>query len=91
MPAQGVGCVRERSFSGEGGQNPSVIFAPQDIILVPFSLIWTGFFVLFERSQVHGGSLFNTIYGIPFLVAGSYTVLFRFLRQVVGPTSSALT
>jgi len=55
-----------------------VIFAPQDIILVPFSLIWTGFFVLFERSQVHGGSLFNAIYGIPFLVAGSYTVLFRF-------------
>lgn len=55
-----------------------MIFASQDIVLVPFSVIWTGFFVLFERSQLHGGSLFNAIYGIPFLVAGSYIVVFRF-------------
>ena len=57
--------------------DPWVIIAPQDIVLVPFSLIWTGFFVFFERSQVNGGSLFSAIYAVPFLVVGSYAVLLR--------------
>jgi hypothetical protein len=61
-----------------GRPDPWVIFAPQDIVLVPFSLIWTGFFVFFARSQVNGGSLFSAIYAIPFLVVGSYIVLLRF-------------
>jgi hypothetical protein len=61
-----------------GRPDPSVIFAPQDIVLVPFSLVWTGFFVAFEKSQIHSASAFSEVFGIPFLLVGSYVVLVRF-------------
>jgi hypothetical protein len=68
--------------------NTGVIFHSDDWAAIPFSLVWTGFFVFWEGSVLgYWGdgprnrpiSAFMVIWGIPFLVMGQYIVWGRFL------------
>jgi hypothetical protein len=85
--------IQPELMSGEnihwaGMPNPVVIFHLDDWVLIPFSLVWTGFFVFWEAqafgfwaptSRANGNDVFMRLWGIPFLVAGNYMVWGRFL------------
>jgi hypothetical protein len=87
--------LQPETVSGEsvhwaGMPNPGVIFHSDDWATIPFTLIWTGFFVFWEatalglwgRASREGGSnLFMELWGIPFLIIGNYMVWGRFLTD----------
>jgi len=67
--------------------NAGIIFHSDDWAMIPFSLIWTGFFVFWEAnalglwgktSRNGGPDTFMVLWGIPFLIAGNYMVWGRF-------------
>jgi hypothetical protein len=80
--------VQSELNSGEnilwaGMPNPKIIFHSDDRLAIPFSLLWTGFFVFWEAGALgywgsNGKSGFMAIWGIPFLVFGQYFVWGRF-------------
>jgi len=66
-----------------GVPNPKVIFHSDDRQAIPFSVLWTGFFVFWEAGAFgywgkNGRSEFMVFWGIPFLVLGQYFVWGRF-------------
>jgi len=85
--------VQPEMWSGEsvywaGVPNPKVIFHSDDWAAIPFTLLWTGFFVFWEgnalgfwgrASRAGGADLFMSLWGIPFLIIGNYMVWGRFL------------
>ena len=62
-----------------GMPNPKVIFHLDDWAVIPFTLIWTGFFVFWETEAVREQRTFMTVWGTPFLLFGNYIVWGRFL------------
>jgi hypothetical protein len=73
-----------------GMPNPRVVFHSDDWAVIPFSLVWTGFFIFWEadalgiwrdKSQHDGTHVFMALWGIPFLVMGNYIVWGRFLHD----------
>jgi hypothetical protein len=60
-------------------------FYPEDLVLVPFSVLWGGFAILWEASvltatSAHEGGgekLLSSLWGIPFVLIGIYLVLGR--------------
>lgn len=87
--------IQLEMWSGEsahwaGMPNPKVIFHSDDWAAIPFTLLWTGFFVFWEASalgywgtasRTGGADLFMSLWGIPFLVIGNYLVWGRFLMD----------
>ena len=70
-----------------GMPNPSVIFHSDDWTTIPFSLVWTGFFVFWEAqalgfwaatSRQSANDIFMRLWGISFLVIGNYMMWGRF-------------
>jgi hypothetical protein len=78
-----------------GRPDPSVRFAPADVYLVPFSIMWAGFALVWEVGVLFGGApVFFVLWGIPFVVVGLYMLFGRFshkrrakLRTAYGVTS----
>jgi hypothetical protein len=73
-----------------GMPNPRVVFHSDDWAAIPFSLLWTGFFVFWEgqafgfwqaTSRENATNVFMALWGIPFLVMGNYIVWGRFLSD----------
>lgn len=53
-----------------------------DAFAIPFSLIWTAFFVFWEASALRTGApLFFRLWGAPFLIMGAYLVFGRFVAD----------
>jgi hypothetical protein len=87
--------VQTEIISGEkvywaGMPNPRVIFHSDDWTAIPFTLIWTGFFVFWEAdalgiwgraARAGGSNVFMALRGIPFLIIGNYMVWGRFLMD----------
>ncbi len=87
--------VQAEMISGErvywaGMPNSRVIFHSDDWTAIPFTLVWTGFFVFWEAnalgiwgsaSRGGGSNLFMVLWGIPFLIIGNYMVWGRFLAD----------
>jgi len=61
-----------------GMPNPNIIFHSDDWAAIPFSLLWTGFFVFWEFGVWKQQSTFMFLWGIPFLLIGNYMVWGRF-------------
>jgi hypothetical protein len=70
-----------------GMPNRNVIFHSDDWTAIPFTLVWTGFFVFWEAQALgiwqdttkpHEPNTFMVLWGIPFLLIGQYMVWGRF-------------
>lgn len=69
-----------------GMPTPGVVLHSDDWALIPFSLLWTGFFVFWEgmalgwwASRNADRNTFMVLWGIPFLIMGNYIVWADFL------------
>lgn len=63
-----------------GQPDPDVRFTPADAFLVPFSILWGGFAVVWETTVIVSGAppLF-VLWGIPFVLMGLYLIAGRFI------------
>lgn len=65
-----------------GRPDPRVWFAPADLKLVPFSIMFCGFTIFWESAIVMSGAPFlMMLWGIPFIVAGVYFAIGRFFYK----------
>jgi hypothetical protein len=85
--------VQPELTSGEtvlwaGQPSNSVLFHKEDVLLVPFSLLWGGFAIFWElgasgfwdkNPRLEGPSLFMMLWGIPFVLIGQYLIWGRFV------------
>jgi hypothetical protein len=65
-----------------------------DVFLVPFSLVWCGFAVFWEKSAMGmGAPVFFPLFGLMFVVVGLYFVFGRFIADAIrrGKTFYGLT
>lgn len=54
-----------------------------DIFMVPFSILWCGFAIMWETVVLmNSTSLFAKIWGIPFVCVGLYIVFGRFIMKI---------
>lgn len=87
--------IQSELMSGEsiywvGVPDSRVIIHSDDWTVIPFSLLWTGFFVFWEGQALGfwqdtarrgGTNMFMVLWGIPFLIMGNYIVWGRFLHD----------
>ena len=65
-----------------GRPDPKVRFTQADLFLVPFSLLWCGFVIVWETLAItRGAPVYFALFGIPFVLAGLYFVFGRFVYK----------
>ena len=65
-----------------GRPDPSVTFTRADALLVPFSVLWGGFAIFWEIGVLASGApILFTLWGIPFVAAGLYFMVGRFVYK----------
>ena len=62
-------------WSGSPTRHP--IFDVADLVLVPLSVIWCSFVVVWEASAIHSRVIFAVLWGIPFFLYGIYLLVGR--------------
>lgn len=65
----------------QGAPDPGMVFARQDLFLVPFSLLWGAFAAVWEASAVAARTAVGALFGAPLVVFGLYLVAGRFLYK----------
>jgi len=77
-----------------GRPRTGIRFTGADAFLIPFSLVWCGFAVFWEKSVLtRGGPDFFPLFGLVFVVVGLYIVGGRFIADAIrrGKTFYGLT
>jgi hypothetical protein len=65
-----------------GQPDPSRLLARSDAFLIPFSLMWGGFAIVWEAGVLgYGAPIFFGLWGIPFVVVGQYIIWGRFVYK----------
>ena len=58
------------------------ILGEQDVILIPFSLLWLAFSLFWEWQAIaYSDSLLMVLWGLPFIAIGLYLLFFRLIHQ----------
>ena len=83
--------TKEEKLLWSGQPDPSIIFSKADIFLVPFSILWGGFAIVWEflamiavftqtnHSTDKMAILIFPLFGIPFVLIGLYFMVGRFI------------
>ena len=75
--------VNGESILWTGKPEKGVFFFRQDLLLLPFGLIWLSFSLLWEFLAFQsGGSWIFLLWGLPFIAIGVYLVFGRFLQEL---------
>jgi hypothetical protein len=64
-----------------GRPDPSKHFTRADVFLVPFTILWGGFAMVWESAAIFSGSPFFMVFGIPFVFVGLYLIAGRFFHK----------
>jgi hypothetical protein len=62
-----------------GRPDPRIVFHHDDLYLFPFSLMWGGFTIFWERGVSQQNWSFGMLWGIPFVLIGQFMIWGRFL------------
>ena len=72
-----------------GRPKQGILLSARDVLLIPFSLMWGGFAIFWNygvwtmgNGDDGGPGLFFKLWGLPFLVAGLYFIIGRFLHDM---------
>jgi len=73
-----------------GAPRQGLVFRPSDALMIPFSVLWAGFAVIWEASALRGGAPgFFALWGIPFVLFGLYFTVGRFFGDAWRRTRTA--
>ena len=73
-----------------GKPRTGINFRSSDVFFIPFSLIWTGFILFWERDVIAMGNPFMILWGIPMLAMGFYITIGRFIADAVRRKNTTL-
>lgn len=68
---------RDERLIWAGKPNPGIQIGPQDLFMIPFSIVWCGFSIFWVFMAFQSSMLF-AFFGIPFIFVGIYLVFGRF-------------